>query len=405
MINQDVEALRSQVAKRDREMEVLQLKLQSRQEAVEEVERELARLQEEMERVRQETTQQLADHTIRADQALASLDAEVRKGALLEGTVRKQAEMIDQERAHFTATLSQLEQQVRETEERATAREEECQKRVEEVESTLKEIQGERDGFERKLKRHKLFADVLGSMEHTIHQLDKAVHVPVAEDASSREKVLRQQVTDLSLSLKQLNATIHKTKKLVAFGDQKNDQLHNEVLSRQKQANEQKLLFEREQKTSETLRNELEEARAEIARLREANQTLERSAQALSEEAHGLKTELAEMMGTEDSFQARWRRESNESEKLRERVSQLKSEVASLKKDVKNERTHFERRLVATRSEEDRELLDIMQEEMNRYKAELLCSLCKKRPKSCYLSSCSHVLCRQCVEERIAVCC
>ena len=395
--------LREQLAARVREVESLQQVLKSRQEAVEEAEKEVSKLQEEMERERQESTQRVADSRVREEQALSSLDAEMRRSALLENDVREKAELVEREQARFTATLGVMEQQVKEAEERMKAVEENCRQRVEEVETVMKNIQGERDGFERKLKRHKLFADVLAAMEHTIHKLEKVVNVQPATDASSREKILLQQVTDMSTSLTQLNSTVHKTKKLVAFGDKKNDQLQSEVLAQQKQADEQKAALEREQTANKALQTELAEARAEIARLRGANESLERAAQAMGEEMRGLKAEVVEMVNAEDSFQANWRRETVANEQLRERVGQLTGEVASLRKAVKHERVRFERRLLASQSEEDRMVVEGMQEAMHRYKAELLCPLCKRYPKNRYLSSCCHVLCQKCVEDRIAV--
>lgn len=54
-----------------------------------------------------------------------------------------------------------------------------------------------------------------------------------------------------------------------------------------------------------------------------------------------------------------------------------------------------------------------MQEEMRRYKAELMCPLCKVgkgsgfdgkvRPKECILARCQHIFCRECIDERINV--
>lgn len=56
-----------------------------------------------------------------------------------------------------------------------------------------------------------------------------------------------------------------------------------------------------------------------------------------------------------------------------------------------------------TKSDDDREVVDLMQEEMTRYKNELLCSICKLKPKDCILSRCQHIFCRNCIEERINV--
>lgn len=65
------------------------------------------------------------------------------------------------------------------------------------------------------------------------------------------------------------------------------------------------------------------------------------------------------------------------------------------------------------RGENEKEVIDLMQEEMHRYRTELMCPLCKVgvgvrrerqvRPKDCILARCQHIFCRECVEERIAV--
>ncbi|KAK8833257.1 hypothetical protein WA577_007788 [Blastocystis sp. JDR] len=54
------------------------------------------------------------------------------------------------------------------------------------------------------------------------------------------------------------------------------------------------------------------------------------------------------------------------------------------------------------RGENEKEVIDLMQEEMHRYRTELMCPLCKVRPKDCILARCQHIFCRECVEERIA---
>ena len=56
-----------------------------------------------------------------------------------------------------------------------------------------------------------------------------------------------------------------------------------------------------------------------------------------------------------------------------------------------------------TKAEDEREALTMILKEMNRYKDELLCHLCKKRPKDCILSRCQHIFCRHCIDERINV--
>lgn len=54
-------------------------------------------------------------------------------------------------------------------------------------------------------------------------------------------------------------------------------------------------------------------------------------------------------------------------------------------------------------SDEEKEVLELMQEEMQRYKAELLCPVCHRQPKDCILCKCQHIFCRECVDERISV--
>lgn len=56
-----------------------------------------------------------------------------------------------------------------------------------------------------------------------------------------------------------------------------------------------------------------------------------------------------------------------------------------------------------TKSDEDREVVDLFQEEMARYKNELLCPICKIQPKECILTRCLHIFCKDCIDERINV--
>ena len=389
---------------RAREIELLRLQLQSRQEAVEEAEAETLRLRNELERVREECSQQLADGAARERKAAWDADAESKRNASLEAAVREEGKRADRERVKSETLLASVEADMKSNAKEMHEKEEASAAQIAKLEKELQKTKSERDAFERKLKRHKLFAEVLETMEATIQKLTKVIAAPSAvADPSSREKILRQQVTDMSTSLTQLNTTVHKVQKLVVFGDKKNDQLQEEVLAQQKQAETQREELETQRTALETAQKEAKEAKEDAARLRSANESLEKAAQRLSDEVGGLRAELLEMVTGEDSFQARWKKESAENERLRARVAELGKEAANWRLDVKKERIRFERRLIASRSSEEKEVLELMQEEMQRYKAELLCPVCHRAPKDCILCKCQHIFCRECVEERISV--
>lgn len=56
-----------------------------------------------------------------------------------------------------------------------------------------------------------------------------------------------------------------------------------------------------------------------------------------------------------------------------------------------------------TKSEEEKEIVSLFQEEMTRYKNQLMCPICKNKPKEYMLSQCTHIFCKDCIDERIAV--
>jgi|GEM_PF-773365 len=346
----------------------------------------------------------LGDGAARERKAAWDADAESKRNASLEAAVREEGKRADRERVKSETLLASVEADMKSNAKEMHEKEEASAAQIAKLEKELQKTKSERDAFERKLKRHKLFAEVLETMEATIQKLTKVIAAPSAvADPSSREKILRQQVTDMSTSLTQLNTTVHKVQKLVVFGDKKNDQLQEEVLAQQKQAETQREELETQRTALETAQKEAKEAKEDAARLRSANESLEKAAQRLSDEVGGLRAELLEMVTGEDSFQARWKKESAENERLRARVAELGKEAANWRLDVKKERIRFERRLIASRSSEEKEVLELMQEEMQRYKAELLCPVCHRAPKDCILCKCQHIFCRECVEERISV--
>ena len=388
-----------------KEVEVLKLQLQSRQEAVAEAEAETAHLREELERVKQSCAQRVADSASRERKAIWEMEAERRRNGTLDSVNREEGKRAERERSRCEVAIASMESQLKDADKRLKEEKERYHKKMETFEKEMKKIRAERDGFERKLKRHKLFADVLATMEGTIEKLTKVLSsTSEGSDASSREKVLRQQVTDMSTSLMELNTTIHKTQKLVAFGDKKNDQLQTEFLAQQKQIEMQKGEMEQDRETLREVKEQLNEANEEIARLRHANEALEKAAQGLADEVNGLRAEVMDMTASDDSYQSKWQRETAENERLKSHMLELNKEVTALRMSVKKERIRFERRLMASRSEEEKEVLELMQEEMRRYRAELMCPVCKVKPKDCILCKCQHIFCRDCVEERISVC-
>lgn len=57
-----------------------------------------------------------------------------------------------------------------------------------------------------------------------------------------------------------------------------------------------------------------------------------------------------------------------------------------------------------TRTDENREILTLVHDDMSRYKQQLLCSICMTRPKDCILKQCNHIFCRKCIQDRYDVC-
>lgn len=211
------------------------------------------------------------------------------------------------------------------------------------MEQTAKQWKAERDGFEGKLKRRRLFAEVIGEVEGVSAKLRKVIKEKGREegDAEAHIRVLKEQIRDLGDAFKSCEASLHKTKKLVEFGDKKNDQLLNDCMNLQKTIDEQRGEIERGKEAHAKLQRENAELTAEIARLGEAAKQDEAAMTRLRDEAENVKKTVLEMVAEEDSYRQQWKRSERKREELEERVKELIEANKSLKAAGMRDRRRF----------------------------------------------------------------
>ena len=214
---------------------------------------------------------------------------------------------------------------------------------MEKAKEEAAQVRRERDAFEKKLKRRKLFGEALAATEHIIDKLRNVQKMgeKAEGEESARIEILKNQLKDMSEAFRACEGVLHKTKNLVIFGDKKNDQLLSEFLELQKSFDELKLTREREAQTLQEREGEIEKLRGENAELRQSNEDLEKECMAVMEEVRSIHSEVVAMIAGEDRYEQQATAAEKEKAKLEKEVEALGGVVQGLRTSVKRERFRF----------------------------------------------------------------
>lgn len=376
-------------ARLEKAVRALEAQVAERGSRIAELEKAGAALEARVEALRTERSAQREEAERQRERAAAAEALRRRERDAMGRMADEDAARAEANRKAAAAALERAEMRLAEGRREREAEREAEQREREAVEQSARQWKLERDGFEGKLKRRKLFAEVIGELEGVSAKLRRVVRESGAKegDAEAHIRVLKEQIRDLGDAFKSCEASLHKTKKLVEFGDKKNDQLLNDCMKLQKTAEDQRAEIDRGKDALAKLQRENTELTAEIDRLREAAKQSEEAMAGLREEAENVKKTAVEMVGEEESYRQMWKRSERKREELEKRSEELQEANRSLKIAGMRDRRRFvsvrwnsegqEERLLSTKDEDEREVVNAMQEEMRRYKAELMCPLCK----------------------------
>ena len=324
-------------------MKALQLQVESRGEAAQQAEKEAARLREHVETLR--ATLRQKEVACEAAARERTREAENHKHCV--ETLQHDWRCVEKEmatrREDNEALLQRVEKELAAGAEAARREKAEGHAAAEKAASEAAQVKRERDAFEKKLKRRKLFGEVLADTERAIQKLRDAVKQGEAAGGaeSARIEVLKNQLKDMSDAFRSCETLLHKTKNLVIFGDKKNDQLLSEFMELQKVCDE--LRTEKERRAVERAEQEADVARlqAENAELRAGNEALEAECARVVEEVRAVHSEVLTAVASEDSFERQAAEKEKEAAQLRREVEELGGTVQSLRGSVKRERFRF----------------------------------------------------------------
>ena len=325
----EVKALEAQVAERGTRIVELESASSRLEETVETLKRERSGLREELEDLKERAA------------AAASLRRKEREAVLR--AVESDVARAEASRSAATTLLQRAEERL-EGERRQGEEEKEAMRRAREAEEQAgKQWKLERDGFEGKLKRRKLFAEVIGEVEGVSAKLRKVIREFGGDggDAEAHIRVLKEQIRDLGDAFKACDGALHKTKKLVEFGDKKNDQLLNDCMKLQKTVEDQRGEIDRGKEAQAKLQRENAELTAEVERLREAGKQNEEAMASVREEAENVKKTALEMIGEEESYRQMWKRSERKREEMEKRVEELVEANRGLKIAGMRDRRRF----------------------------------------------------------------
>ena len=326
-----------------KQIKALQLQVESRGEAVELAERERARLERETSELRAEVDRRgreldEQEWRLRREEENYHRCVDDLKYDWGRDEERYRALREDTEAllASVEARLERKEREWREEKER-------CQDEMAKVKEEAAQVRRERDAFEKKLKRRKLFGEALAATEHIIDKLRNVQKMgeKVEGEESARIEILKNQLKDMSEAFRSCEGVLHKTKNLVIFGDKKNDQLLSEFLELQKAFDELKLAKEREAQTLQEKEGEMEKLRGENEELRQSNEALERECATVMEEVRSIHSEVVGMIAGEDRYEQQAAAAEKAKAKLEKEVEELGGVVQGLRTSVKRERFRF----------------------------------------------------------------
>ena len=332
-----------------KQVKALQLQVESRGEAVQAAEKDAARLREHVATLQATLVRREQE----CEEAARARERETENhrycvDALQHDWRREEAEFAAL-RDDGEALLRRVEAELAEGAAAAQREKEEGRAAAEKALGEAAQVKRERDAFEKKLKRRKLFGEVLADAERAIAKLRDAVKQGEAGNAgnagngteAARVEVLKSQLKDMSEAFRSCEALLHKTKNLVIFGDKKNDQLLSEFLELQKACDELRAEKDRGVAAQKEQEQEAERLRAENAELRASNEALEAECARVVEEVRAVHGEVMAAVASEDSFERQAAEKEKEAARLRREVEELGGTVQSLRGSVKRERFLF----------------------------------------------------------------
>ena len=326
-----------------KEVKALKVQVDERGTYISQLESKITQLESSISELRSEKRHVLYDLDAAKDRIEVLMESRNKEVDAMRRSIKSDVSRAQGYQESCSSLLSKIEEKMKSD---RTALEEEkksFQKEKEELEQSLKQMKLERDGYEGKLKRRKLFADTISQLEAVIAKLRKVIKAMNVDrtDQEAHVRILKEQLKDMSDAFKACDGTLHKTKKLVEFGDKKNDQLLSEYMEMQKLLENQRIEMEHEKQANEKLQQEHDLLKAEVDRLREAGKHDEEVMMDLREEAESVKKSVLEMVGEEESYRGMWKRSERKREELEKRIAELQEINQNLKLAGKKDRTRF----------------------------------------------------------------
>ena len=337
--NQDgTEELRLEITK-------LQMLLESRNEELKKAEKEVNKLEKELKENENRYYMSISNRSGGNRDSEYTIESLLKENNELnyvnEMEMKKRKTMRD-EMDHI---LRRVDIELTESDKKHTEERNQMEKELEEVKQREAQVRHEKEAYEEKLKRKKLFAELYQTLEGTVHKLYKVIKSAQANqnitDSSSMITILKDQLTQMSEAYKNYESVIHKTKKMIDFGDQKNDQLAKEVLELQKTIDSQKIIIERSRRENDELMKRQRELEEENIVIRNTNRVYEENCSKYDQEMKLLKDEITTIISNEDNYERRWNNEQKVNQELQDKVESLSNEIISYKASLKRSRMDY----------------------------------------------------------------
>lgn len=252
-------------------------------------------------------------------------------------------------RDEMESVLQNVERQLRENEEQMKQERDQFHAEVDRMKHNEIQLIHEKEAYEQKLKRRKLFSELYQTLEEIVHKLYKVIKSnkenSSVTDTNSVITVLKEQLSQMSEAYKNYESVIHKTKKLIDFGDKKNEQLSKELLELQKTIEDQKLQIEQERREKEELLKKQKDLEEENALIRSNNRMYEENCNKYDQEMKLLKDEITTIISNEDTFEQRLKNEQKLNGELKEKIDSLYNELSGCKVSLKRSRSVYVRYL------------------------------------------------------------
>lgn len=250
-------------------------------------------------------------------------------------------------RDEMESVLRNVERQLRENEEQMKQERDQFHADIDRMKQNETQLIHEKEAYEQKLKRRKLFSELYQTLEEIVHKLYKVIKSnkenSSVTDPNSVITVLKEQLSQMSEAYKNYESVIHKTKKLIDFGDKKNEQLSKELLELQKTIEDQKLQLEQERREKEELMKKQKDLEEENELIRTNNKVYEENCNKYDQEMKLLKDEITTIISNEDTFEQRLKNEQKLNGELKSKIDSLYNELSACKVSLKRSRSVYVR--------------------------------------------------------------